>query len=145
MDNPKGPTVSTGTSTEHTERTYMGKDPEEEQIHVCALLNQVPVHLKQTQVQISNLLQQKIKKLPKKKTKNKKTLDRGAMLPLCGRFWWQQLQNLGRWTLKITRAWGDGYKETMCPPLGLGKTKENRAVGQEATLQRSVLLTLFFF
>ena len=66
MDNPKGPTVSTGTSTEHTERTYMGKDPEEEQIHVCVLLNQVPVHLKQTQVQISNLLQQKIKKLPKK-------------------------------------------------------------------------------
>ena len=67
------------------------------------------------------------------------------MLPLCGRFWWQQLQNLGWWTLKITRAWGDGCKETMCPPVGLGKRKENRAVGQEATLQRSVLLTLFFF
>lgn len=72
IEYPKGPTVSTGTSTEHTERTYMGKDPEEEQIHVCALLNQVPVHLKQTQVQISNLLQQKIKKLPKKTKQTKK-------------------------------------------------------------------------
>jgi len=34
IEYPKGPTVSTGTSTGHTVITYVGKDPEEEQI-IC--------------------------------------------------------------------------------------------------------------
>ena len=34
IEYPKGPTVSTGTSTGHTVITYVGKDPEKEQI-IC--------------------------------------------------------------------------------------------------------------
>lgn len=70
------------------------------------------------------------------------------MLPPCGHIWQQQLRNLCGRALHYLPGLQEFNEKTpvlnKCPRMRPGKRSQKRADGQEANLNRLVLLTLFF-